>query len=239
MTPVGELKSLGFRRRPRGEGYRRRGTTFEMCGDWGRLESTHRNGTRLGDPGLWRDHGQRVFELPPWLMGRGPWPVPDVEPEELRREVLRWAIITADGSRVAGWSPPALEEVKTWLPDHGLTVQTGALARQGTLIHEPDRLALVFDLAEASPQLDADRRYWLREVLTDAQARWRLARVGLTDDDTVRGEVDLSGTPHAALEPLFRVALDALRWVVGWLLETVHFLVQGQVTCRALGLRPS
>ena len=239
MTPAVELKSLGFTPSPHGNGYRRRGTSFEMSGHWGRLESTFRHGAQLGDPGLWREQGRRVFELPPWLMGKGPWLVPDVEPEALRRDVLRWAITTADGSRVAGWSPPAVEEVKAWLPEQGLTVQAGALARQGKLIHEPDRLALVFDLAPAAPQLDADRRHWLHEVLTDAQARWRLARVGLTDDGAVQAEVDLTGAPHAALEPLFRMALDALRWVVGWLLESVHFLVQGTAACRALALRPS
>ena len=182
---------------------------------------------------------RRVFELPPWLMGRGPWLVPDVEPEALQYDVLSWAITTAAGRGVAGWSPPALDEVKAWLPGQGLTVQAGALARQGKLIHEPDRLALAFDLAPAVPQLDADRRHWLREVLTDAQARWRLARIGLTDDGALQAEVDLTGAPHTALEPLFRMALEALRWVVGWLLESVHFLVQGTAACRVLALRPS
>ena len=252
MTPAVELMSLGFA--PHGDGYRRRGTSFEMSGHWGQLESTFRNGGQLGDPGLWRDQGlgrggetrravcprgRRVFELPPWLMGKGPWLVPAVEPEVLRCEVLRWALTTADGSRVAGWCPPPEQEVKVWLSEQGLTVQAGALARQGKLIHEPDRLALAFDLVPAAPQLDADRRHWLREVLIDAQRRWRLARVGLTDSGTVRAEVDLTGAPHAALEPLFRMALDALRWVVGWLLESVHFLVQGTAECRALALRPS
>jgi hypothetical protein len=239
VTPAVELQSLGFRPGPHGNGYRRRGTSFEMSGHWGRLVSTFRKGAQLGDPGLWREQGRRVFELPPWLMGKGPWLVPDIEPEELRLEVLRWAIATADGSRVAGWCPPPIEEVKGWLPAQGLTVQAGALARQGTLIHEPDRLAAVFELAAAAPRLDADRSHWLREVLSDAQSRWRLARVGQTADGAVHAEVDLSGAPHAALEPLFRMALDALRWVVGWLLESVHFLVQGNVTCSALALRPS
>ncbi len=245
MTPAVELRSLGFTPSLHGDGYRRRGTSFEMSGTWGQLESTFHNGAQLGDPGLWREQGKRggrprrVFELPPWLMGKGPWLVPDVEPEVLRCDVLRWALTTADGSRVAGWTPPAVEEVKTWLPEQGLTVQAGALARQGKLIHEPDRLALAFDLAPAAPQLDADRRHWLHEVLIDAQRRWRLARVGLTDSGTVRAEVDLTGAPHAALGPLFRMALEALRWVVGWLLESVHFLVQGTAACRVLALRPS
>ena len=250
MTPAVELKSLGFMPRLHGDGYRRRGTSFEMTGHWGRLESTFRKGAQLGDPGLWREQGtlavsvggkktRRVFELPPWLMGKGPWLVPDVEPGALRREVLRWAITTAAGSRVEGWSPPAAKEVKAWLPKQGLTVQAHALARQGKLIHEPHRLAVVFVLAPAAPQLDADRRYWLHELLTDAQARWRLARIGLTDDGAVQAEVDLTGAPHAALEPLFRMALDALRWVVGWLLESVQWLVQGTAACRALALRPN
>jgi hypothetical protein len=239
MTPAVELKSLGFHRSPHGNGYRRRGTAFEMDGHWGRLVSTFNKGAQLGDPGLWREQGRRVFELPPWLMGQGTWLAPDVEPEELRRDVLRWAITTADGSRVAGWCPPPVEEVQAWLPEPGLTVQTGALARQGTLIHQPDRLAAVFELAPAAPQLDDDRSHWLHEVLTDAQARWRLARLGQTAKGAVHAEVDLSGAPHAALEPLFRMAIDALRWVIGWLMETVHFLVQGNARYSALALRPS
>ena len=46
MTPAVELKSLGFTPIPDGDGYRRRGTSFEMSGHWGQLDSTFRNGAQ-------------------------------------------------------------------------------------------------------------------------------------------------------------------------------------------------
>ena len=59
-------------------------------------------------------------------------------------------------------------------------------------------------------------------------------RVGLTERSSVHAEVDLSGAPVAVLEPLFGVALDALRWLVEWLAQPVDFLVNGAAGCRAL-----
>jgi hypothetical protein len=135
--------------------------------------------------------------------------------------------------------PPPKEEIESWLPEQALTLQVGALALQGALIHGQTRLAFDFPLVPRIPaHLPPARRAWLQVLLADGQRRWRMVRIGIQGDAEAHAEVDLSGAPHASLEPLARVGLDALRHVVSSLVEPADFLVHGAHGCRAVEVPP-
>jgi hypothetical protein len=51
-------------------------------------------------------------------------------------------------------------------------------------------------------------------------------------------EVDLSGAPHWMIRSLFPVALDALRWVVGWTLHPAALTVDRHIASRILERGP-
>ena len=84
-------------------------------------------------------------------------------------------------------------------------------------------------------QLGRTRCRLLGELLLDAQRRWRLVRVGVGPARAVAAEIDLSGAPHAQLEPLLGVAMATLPLVVEWLLLPLATLVDPGVQSRALG----
>jgi hypothetical protein len=250
-----QLHGLGFHAPRKGAAIRNDRAVFALRSGWGVIESRRRVGRpdalggQLGRPGLWKCVGgerrravRRIFELPPWLMpGAARSRRLHVEDAaEVFREVVRWALETEQGVCRDGWIPPPLEEVLGYMPEHGLTLETGEFARQGTLHHCPDRLALEFQILSSIPEdLSVARRAWLDELLRDAQDRWRLVRIGLTDESALRAEVDLTGAPHSVLAPLAQVALDALRFVVSWLVEPADLLVRRTVECRALEIRHS
>jgi hypothetical protein len=197
----------------------------------------------IGRPGLWkavRGAGGEVapvFEIPEVVFTRG-GDDEDGEPVEAARGAcFDWALATVGGEPCAGWVPPPLAEVESWVGIGRLTVQHGPWLRQGELIHRQDRLALRFPLVPAVPEeLAPPRRAWLEEVLADAQDRWRMVRVGLAGSGAAVAEVDLSGCPAALLEGLFRTGLDCLRWVVAWLVPSADFLAAGGPS-RALEVR--
>jgi len=123
-----------------------------------------------------------------------------------------------------------------------LTVQAGHLLRQCELIHRPDRLALTCPILTHIPaDLPAARRTWLHEVLSDAQNRWRMVRLGLVGngEEAVLAEVDFSGCPSAVLEHLFPTGLGALCWVVAWLVNSVDFLADVTQASGALEVFPA
>jgi hypothetical protein len=244
-----DLVALGFRRRETGA-YRRNGTLFTPGRGWITIEESPESANddpltgQLGRPGLWkciRSAGgvRRLFELPETALA-APEPESDEEPRSPLRACVEWALATAGGSLSDGWQPPPYAEVESWIPIGRLTLQLGPLLRQGELIHAPNRLALRFPIVSAIPvALPEARRAWLRELLADAQERWRLVRVGLTADETAAlAEVDLSCCPHAVLEGLFRTGLDALRWVVEWLVKSADFLADADAACRAVEVCP-
>ncbi|HYT92305.1 MAG TPA: hypothetical protein VEL76_26560 [Gemmataceae bacterium] len=241
-----DLVALGFRPEETGA-YRRNGTLLTPGRGWVAVEENGENANgdpltgQLGLPGLWRqirsgDRVRHVFELPESALAAPPDPETESENESPLRACIEWAVATATGGVADGWQPPPYAEVESWIPIGRLTMQCGPLLRQGELIHAPGRLALRFPIVSAIPaDLPEVRREWLHELLADAQDRWRLVRVGLTVDETAAlAEVDLTCCPHAVLEGLFKTSLDALRWVVEWLVKSADFLADTDVTCRAV-----
>ncbi len=239
----GVLQGLGLR--PDGDGYCGRRIRFRVRSGWGTFES---NGAQrsdalrgqLGRPGLWKlcadERGalRGVFELPPSLLALA-------ESHAARfQDLAGWALATAGGKLDRSWSPPTRAEVEGWLPDGALTLQVGAIARQAALILDDDRLMFRFPVVHEIPRsLSAARRAWLRELLVDAQNRWRLVRIGMNGSSEVQAQVDLTGAPHHALEELVQIGTDALRFVVASLVEPADFLVNGAAGCRAVELGPT
>jgi hypothetical protein len=116
------------------------------------------------------------------------------------------------------------------LSPEGLTVQCGPFARQGELICTPKRLALrvplIFNVCD---DLAESHYYWLRNLLIDAQNRWKMVRIGFrygSSETSVQAEVDLSGAPLSVLSGLFTIALSALHAVAAWVVPSAEFLVE-------------
>jgi len=199
----------------------------------------------LGKPGLWKTvvaekagRARREFHLPlAALEDADAWPDDRQEADDPLRACLDWAAATVEGVVPDGWTSPPRGQVEAWIPSGGLVVRSGPLLCQGSLLHEPRRLALSFRLVgELSAEITPARRAWLGCVLADAQSRWRMVRIGMEgapDRPEVRAEVDWTGAPHGVLEALVPIGLDALRWVVAWSLWSVTFLSDARVTCRA------
>ncbi len=240
-SPV--LEGLGLLPGDHGAPHQNGRIRFSVRSGWGTFESKLRRSDRLrgqlGQAGLWKactdaqGTMRRVFELPPSILA-----LAESDPDRFK-EVAGWALLTVGGKADRKWSPPTQAEVEDWLPDKALTLQVGTIARQGTLILNDDRLTLGFCIVLEIPRnLSAARKAWLRELLADAQNRWRLVRIGLVGH-SAQAEVDLTGAPHEALEELVRVGIDALRLVVSLLVEPADFLVNGAEGCRAVEVWPN
>lgn len=225
--------AVGSPARAEGSCYRRGPFRFETDGRWVVLRRPVGRGSRdaslLGRPGLWRQdpRGYLVFDLPPEVRGQ---PVQDAdEPPELAR-LVQWALDTAEGELPSGWKAPA-ESIE--LDPEILTVRSGSLPCQGSLVQDASRLALRFTLGELARELPEQRLSWLSHLLLDAR-KWRLVRLGI-EGSFVGAEVDLSGAPLDLIEPLLRVSLEALRSSVEWLLMPVTVLADPSVECLSLG----
>jgi hypothetical protein len=220
---------------------------FRLRSGWATFESN--GGARradplrgqLGRPGLWKLAGRgrrarvrRVFELPPSILPR------PGSASSCFEELAGWAHATECGRHDHDWSPPPREEVERWLPAQALTLQVGSIALQGRMTHGDDRLAFDFPVVPRMPEdLPPAREAWLRELLADGQNRWRMVRIGLTDEGVGQAQVDLSGAPHDSLEQLVCVGLDALRHVVSSIVEPADFLVNGAESCCAVEFSPT
>ncbi len=247
-----QLLKAGFSRARPGEEFRCNGVLLRDEGGWAVVRSAKPAADadplegQLGRPGLWkcvRDADGagllRVFDLPR---------LPDA-PEETDGEgeraplaaCLEWAAATSHGRLPEGWQPPPRAEVNAWAPPAALTVQAGALVRQASVVYAPDRLALTCPVLTRVPEaLPEARRAWLRELLVEAQDRWRMVRVGFAGEaPAVLAEVDLSGCPPEVVESVFRAGLAALRWVVEWLARPADFLADAALPSRALEVFPA
>jgi hypothetical protein len=241
------LGDLGFRRSADGSTFRQNGMAVLPQGKW--LTATARASQgedpltgQLGRPGLWKmvtDSGsaRREFHLPLAVL-RGEH-LPDGEDQESvdpLEACLAWAMATERDDLPAGWECPPREQVEAWVPEGGLTLQSGPIVRQGTLLCQPDRLALRMSIVgEVSGEVSAARRAWLRAVLVDGQDRWRLVRVGeegAPGRPSIVAEVDLSGAPWVVLHGLFQISLEALRWTSAWLVQSASLLADARVGCR-------
>jgi len=240
------LHGLGLHLGAEAAGKRSGKVRFGLDNGWGRFEIVRsKRGDALakqpGRPGLWKLHGidgrskgRDVFELPPAVLRRAG------SEKNCIQALARWALATASGKFDKTWTPPPRDQIERGLPEMALTLQIGSIALQGRVTHDTGRLAFGFPIVQGIPgDLPAARMAWLRELLTDAQDRWRLVRVGLTAEGEAVAEVDLSGAPHDAIESLVPIGVDALRLVVSSLAEPAEFLVHGAEGCRALEFPPT
>lgn len=188
---------------------------------------------------------RRVFEVPLSLLvegegddggdaldaGRGVSPL---------GALVAWGLATLEGRCPPGWQTPSREEVEARLAPGALTVQCGAHARQGQVVADGGRLALRMPILARRPAgLSECRLSWLRQVLLDAQDRWRLVRVGPVPDgpeSPVEAEVDLTGAPPLLLDGLAAVAATALRCAVSWVVGPCAFLAHAAREPRALAM---
>jgi hypothetical protein len=196
-----------------------------------------------GRPGLWKFVAGRAaglfdreFHLPCNIL-KACASLDADEPRDLTRECVDWAIATLSGSLPAGWSVPDAQEFGAAVPSGGLTVQSGPVIRQGSIVCTADRTALVFPILRDVPaELSSSRMQLLSELAIDAQNRWRMVRIGWNGTGgrrAIEAEVDLTGAPRPVLEQLVRVSVDALRWVVQWIATSAALLADVRVDCRA------
>ena len=247
-----DLMSMGFVRDGRSQNFVLNGVVFTFHGgDWLLLKAKSPARKKdfltdqMGKPGLWKvlKEGRRTCQLFEFYLSALTGTEGDlhVDPDEGRspfRAVLNWAMQTLDGSHPDRWLSPPREELGALLPAGRLTVQSGAHARQGEVICEPNRLALRFPIVTSVPEgLSRKRQHWLRRLLSEAQNRWRMVRLGFIRDPStvsVQAEVDLTGIPLETLPGLVEIALAALRCAVEWVLASAVFVADPGRTCRAL-----
>jgi hypothetical protein len=244
------LTKLGFTRQRDSDAYRHNGVMFRPEPDWIALRSSEAlldvdplQGL-LGTPGPWKHITEsdgsvrKHFELPRVALDSVVGADVDGEAETTCADWLWWALATDQGGIPAGWQPPERAEIDTWMSPASLTIQCGPIVRQGQLLYGPDKLALRFPILAGSPTgLSEARRLWLRDVLLEAQDRWRMVRIGLSETGA-DAEIDLTGVPPEMAESLFKTSLDALRWVVEWLALSAAFLADPRVECQAWEVRP-
>jgi hypothetical protein len=244
------LTAEGFRRvRGRNE-YRSDQFTLRFEKRWATLSTRSRPVGQdplveaLGRPGLWKpivdsDGATWNFDLRVAEEHGLDGNVLDAEEEVHSTLVamLGWALETADGHVPANLSAvgiPERDEIELAIPGGGLTIRSGSLVRQGELICDASRVALTVPiLTDWASDLPAKRCEWLRLLLIDAQRRWRVARVGISDGASaeVRAEVDLTGAPHFLLPRLVQIGVDALRYLVEWLLTPAVFVSDPSNAC--------
>ncbi len=244
------LEGLGFERAEDGPWFRQNGLAVRIDRRWLTAtqavdEATDPLAGQLGRPGLWKvvphDGGlRREFHLPLSILSAAV--SEEEEAGDALESCLAWIGASALDDVPAGWEGPLRSEVEQWLPEGGLTVEAKPSPAQGTLISDEGRLALRMPIvAEIGAGLSEARRAWIREALLDAQARWRMVRVGLegpADRPAAVGEVDLSGAPPAVLQALVSVSLEGLRWVSGWAIGSAGLLADARVGCRLWEIGP-
>jgi len=247
------LAAMGFRQARSRNEYCCEQFTFRAEGRWATLSTRGRLTSRdplvetFGRPGLWKpiidsDGVTWHFDMRVAEDARLDIDVVDGDEEERSplEAMLRWALETADGRVPADWcavGAPDREEIEAVIPGGGLTVRSGSLVRQGELICDSSRVALSVPIVTGlANDLPASRSAWLRSLLVDAQRRWRVARVGISDaaPAEVRAEVDLTGAPHVLLPGLVQIGVDALRCLVEWLLKPAVFISDPGKVCDAL-----
>jgi hypothetical protein len=212
-----------------------------LQGEWQPRENTLLN-DQLGQPGLWKirsddiaSETQAIFEVPPTLLAVADPRSQGEEGAWLLRDTLAWGLATAAGQVPADWEPPAGHLIDAFLPQAQLTLQVGPTLRQITVVCEPDRLALTCTLLPQLPNdLSPARNHWLDALLRDGNNRWRMVRIGVATNNSVLAEVDLTGIPASAVDPLLKTALEALHYAVKGTVQAADFLADGSVNCRAL-----
>jgi hypothetical protein len=235
------LHRLGFRRPNDEARWSNNGFDLDLAGGWAVVRTGASAGSDplrddLGRPGLWREvDGEHVFELPPSPALDDPL-AGEADPVAAG---VDWALRTASGEPVAGWESPPLETLEAAVPGGSFAIRAGALPACGAVHHESDRLALrVPEIARIPEDLPGSRRLWLEEVILDARRLYKLVRLGPVAG-SVLAEVDLSGAPHARIESLCRIGVDALRWVVARILPSLSVILDSDRRSELLDRDPA
>ena len=235
------LRKVGFRRTRDETGWSMNGYRLVFDGAWAEVRCDLPESLsdplreESGRPGLWRSlEGSLVFEIPP-MPHREVMP-PD-ETDQLAA-LVAWALRTASGRPVPGWPPPLREAVEAAIPGGAFSIRTHELTALGTIHHEPDRLALrVPAIARTPADLPESRRLWLEETLLETRRLNKLVRLGL-QNGAVQAEVDLTGAPLEQIAPLCRIAVDALRWVVGRIQRPLNLILDAGLRSEVLDRNP-
>ena len=155
--------------------------------------------------------------------------------------LVTWAETTADGSLPSDYRPPGAEDVEQWISPRQRNLRAGSLIREVEMIATADRLTLsVSPIVRIPDDLPATRRSWIDELCLDAQQSWRLIRFGVDEQSgCVRAEVDLSGVPSEAAEPLAELGLAALTAAVVWALPGLAIAIDPGVESQVLDRGPT
>ncbi|KYK23605.1 hypothetical protein AYK24_07280 [Thermoplasmatales archaeon SG8-52-4] len=175
------------------------------------------NSNQLGQPGLWKytvgdNVISRRFDIPPEILGLS------------LEEFISWAILTSDQRRFQEtWRRPLLEELD--LKKEDFVVQYDRFIRRIHLVNENQTLALRLSILPVVPELDKYRLQCLRDVLIDAQNRWRLLRITLgSPGESIEAEINFSGAPQSILRNLIKSGLNVLSLFMKWLIASVDLL---------------
>jgi hypothetical protein len=202
----------------------------------------------LGTPGPWKrirhgEHWRMVADVPTALLHDDCDPIFTEDGNRPLVKLLDWLKDTSSRACFPTWQPPVLAEIESWYGPDKLVVSSGPYVRQGTLHRIAGRLSIQIPIVPVIPQqLPESRLKWLRAVLIDAQNRHRAARIGLVGEppqQSIIAEVDLSGAPAEALPTLFTTSLAALKHTIQWSIQTAGFLVDLNLDCSALEVRPN
>jgi hypothetical protein len=249
-----ELVAAGFSLKGTNRTSNPDGIRFTFCDQWIQIISKPTLNipdplnALMGEPGLWKivtdKDGQprKIFEFPISIVAENnPDCGPSINPAKSSLpKALRWARKTLVGERINDWASPPKREIMALLDPQSLTAHSNLHARQGELVYRPNRLALRFPiLFNVSDDLPHTHYFWLRNLLIDAQDRWKMVRIGFCSESSatsVQAEVDLTGAPHSVLDDLLSVALAALQALVAWVLPSAEFLVRQAPGIWALSL---
>jgi hypothetical protein len=219
---------LGFEKQRKG--YTRDGYTLSREAGWLVLGDPGWQGDglqgALGAPGLWRLRPSeseggwaRICEVPP-LAGTFESTAP--EKGQALAPLLAWSLGVASGkSMLPAGAAFTRERIEEQLPAARRSVRAGRYTAGVEIIADEARTALVAGGLAAIPSaLASARRAWVELLCIEAQAHWRIVRIGLAHD-TVVAEVDLTGAPESHLSALLELSLAALHCSISWLLPSL------------------
>lgn len=157
------------------------------------------------------------------------------------RQLLPWIEASARGEVPSDWQPPPRARIEAWVSPDRLSVRSAEQLARGEILCSPDRLAVAFaDLVRVPDELPRARRLWMRELLLDAQERFRLVRshVGCAPESPGL-EIDLTGVPSACARSWLCTSLEILATAVRSLLVPLRLVTDPVFESAALCRAPS
>jgi hypothetical protein len=205
--------------------------------------ATTRRDDWIGDAGLWRatqieDRVVSAFSCPSVASLARFGLLDEREAPRLEQEIEAWAQATSRRMLPKEWQAPEAQVASSWLAPDKLAVRAGSQVAKGELECDPEHLRVSFpQVVRLDQGLSPERQEWMRALCLDAQLRWQLVRFGIVED-CVHAEVDLSGVPADLAEPLFRVAVEALVFAVGWALPGLALVADPSAKSAVLDRQP-